>query len=379
MTSISPNEWHVSDLDRFVAECDRLGGPEHPDTIRAMANFSLTFDTQVDRSLDPFSDEYFAQQMALYIEIASRSFEPTTGELTRIDPIKHSQGANPYLSNNTTVISSHVRTISTVMTVANLPPAARVLDLGCGWGLSSEIMAFCGATIDAVDINPPFVELVNLRAAPRNYDIRARHGEFDSLEADGFYDLILFYECLHHASKPWELIERVKSFLSPTGKIAFAGEPVNEIWWPNWGMRLDYLSVYCIRKFGWFESFYTSLLPSCWTRCGGLSPDWTAERVYRLRHASRHSDRSKANSGDRWRSRRCRCRSSSHRARNHHSWIVSNLAWSQCGPHRNSIVRPHSGIRTRWDCGSHKAYCRIRRICELSESQDRCVMSAQTE
>ncbi|CAN7481409.1 methyltransferase domain-containing protein [Rhizobium rhizogenes] len=269
MTSISPNEWHVSDLDRFVAECDRLGGPEHPDTIRAMANFSLTFDTQVDKSLDPFSDEYFAQQMALYIEIASRSFEPTTGELTRIDPIKHSQGANPYLSNNTTVISSHVRTISTVMTVANLPPAARVLDLGCGWGLSSEIMAFCGATIDAVDINPPFVELVNLRAAPRNYDIRARHGEFDSLEADGFYDLILFYECLHHASKPWELIERVKSFLSPTGKIAFAGEPVNEIWWPNWGMRLDYLSVYCIRKFGWFESGWSeAFIQACFRRAG---------------------------------------------------------------------------------------------------------------
>ena len=269
MTSLSSNEWHISDLDRFVAECDRLGGPEHPDAVRAMQNFSLTFETQIDKSLDPFSDEYFEQQLALYTEISDRSLEPTKGELTPVDPVKHSKGANPFLSSNITVIANHVRTISTVMTVANLPAAARVLDLGCGWGLSSEIMAFCGATIDAVDINPPFVELVNLRAAPRNYDIKARHGEFDSLQADGTYDLILFYECLHHASKPWELIERVKSFLSPTGKIAFAGEPINELWWPHWGIRLDYLSVYCIRKYGWFESGWSeAFIQTCFRRAG---------------------------------------------------------------------------------------------------------------
>ncbi|MCZ3377711.1 methyltransferase domain-containing protein [Rhizobium sp. AG207R] len=267
--SFISNKWRVSDLDQFAIECDRLGGPEHPDAVRAMGNFSLTFDTEIDIRLDPFSDAYFEQQLALYSEISGRSFEPAKGELTPIDAVKHSQGANPFLSTDVSAMASHVRTIATVMTVANLPAGARILDLGCGWGLSSEIMAFCGATIDAVDINPPFVQLVNLRAAPRNYDIKARQGEFDNLQAQGTYDLILFYECLHHASKPWELIERVKPFLSKTGKIAFAGEPINDLWWPHWGLRLDHLSVYCIRKFGWFESGWSEgFIRSCFRRAG---------------------------------------------------------------------------------------------------------------
>ncbi|MBU6296156.1 MAG: methyltransferase domain-containing protein, partial [Planctomycetes bacterium] len=47
---------------------------------------------------------------------------------------------------------------------ANLPPGASILDMGCGWGLSSEAMAFSGASVTAVDINPQFVELIEKRA-----------------------------------------------------------------------------------------------------------------------------------------------------------------------------------------------------------------------
>jgi hypothetical protein len=46
----------------------------------------------------------------------------------------------------------------------------------------------------------------------------------------------------------------VNEFLKPDGKVFFAGEPINELWWKNWGLRLDACSIYCIRKHGWFES-----------------------------------------------------------------------------------------------------------------------------
>ena len=259
----------VSDLDRYVAECDALGGPGDPRAIEAMSGFTLRYTTAVDTSLDPFSAAYFAQQLALYSEISGRKLDQETGELQPIDPAAHAAAANPYRTNDIKFMAKHVRVIVNVLAAANLPPAARILDLGCGWGLSSEVMAFCGAKIDALDINPLFVDLVNRRAPPRNYDIRAQIGAFDTFQAQGPYDLILFYECLHHAVKPWTLIARLKPLLGASGKIAFAGEPINTIWWPHWGIRLDHFSVYCIRKLGWFESGWSlDFLSQCFTRAG---------------------------------------------------------------------------------------------------------------
>jgi hypothetical protein len=54
--------------------------------------------------------------------------------------------------------------------------------------------------------------------------------------------------------RPWVVVSKLAAGLELGGRLVLAGEPINEIWWKHWGMRLDALSVYCIRKFGWFES-----------------------------------------------------------------------------------------------------------------------------
>ena len=138
---------------------------------------------------------------------------------------------------------------------ADPPAGARVLDLGCGWGLSTEMIGFTGAEVTAVDINPKFAELVDLRAMRQGRAVEVVCSNFDDLSlSGGRYDLVLFYECLHHAVKPWETLAHVADLVAPQGRIVLAGEPINAVWWRNWGLRLDALSVYCIRKFGWFES-----------------------------------------------------------------------------------------------------------------------------
>ena len=95
---------------------------------------------------------------------------------------------------------------------------------------------------------------MNRRAVARNLRIKAIQATFDDYIPTRVCDIILFYECLHHAVRPWDVIERLSASLSPGGAFVLAGEPINDAWWPHWGMRLDPLSVYCIRKFGWFES-----------------------------------------------------------------------------------------------------------------------------
>jgi 2-polyprenyl-3-methyl-5-hydroxy-6-metoxy-1,4-benzoquinol methylase len=260
---------HTRDLDAFVAEIDRLGGFEHGDAKSYLADFRLDFDAQVNPQLDPFSDEYFQQQLALYRELAGRALDQQTGELMSLNVDAHVAGNNPYNSADIRFMSKHTRTIHTCLMIANLAPGAKVLDMGSGWGLSSEALAFCGATVTAVDINPLFVELVRRRAERLHLPIESINAGFDTFTSSDKFDLLLFYECLHHSVKPWETLSHLGQFVKADGKIIFAGEPINRFWWPHWGLRLDPGSVYCLRKFGWWENGWTvEFITRCFERAG---------------------------------------------------------------------------------------------------------------
>ncbi|UWU23541.1 class I SAM-dependent methyltransferase (plasmid) [Rhizobium sp. CB3060] len=241
------------ELDNFVRGCDELGGVEDPRAADFIADFELIFKSVVDENLNPFGDAYFNQQMALYTEISGREVDQETGEISPIDPVFQADGINPYRSSDLSFMSRHVRAISTAMMVAQLRKDADILDVGSGWGLSSEIIAYCGGQVTSVDINPLFVELVRLRARKLGLPIDAVRGNFDEFQLKKKYDAAFFYECLHHALRSWVAVENVGRHLKPGGKIIFAGEPIFDRW-INWGMRLDAVSVYCIRKFGWMET-----------------------------------------------------------------------------------------------------------------------------
>lgn len=246
------NTFHTSKLDEFVAECDRRGGIQHPDCVGFIHNFHLEFETNVEVTIDPFSDEYFKSQVALYEEIAGRKLDQDSGE--QFDVPANFESPNPYASGDIRFIAKHARTILNCVMLADLKPGSKVLDLGCGWGLSSEMIGFTGAHVHAVDINPQFTDLVTKRLTRRGIPHDVTVSSFDQFDTGETYELILFYECLHHSAKVWETVEHMAKFLKPGGKMIFAGEPINNSWWPEWGMRLDPLSVFCIRKFGWFET-----------------------------------------------------------------------------------------------------------------------------
>ncbi|MBW9114858.1 class I SAM-dependent methyltransferase [Rhizobium cauense] len=247
----------VDDLSDFVTECDALGGIADPRVAKYVADFTLSYRSAINETLDPFGDEYFRQQMALYREIAGRDIDQSTGELMPLDVPTHAASANPYNTADLSFMTKHVRSVATAMLIAKLPPNADVLDIGSGWGLSSEVIAFCGATVTSVDINPLFVDLASQRAKRLNLPIDARQGNFDHFEIDKKFDVAFFYECLHHALRPWVVVENAGRHLKEGGKIVFSGEPVYP-YWKNWGLRLDAVSIYCIRKFGWFESGWSA-------------------------------------------------------------------------------------------------------------------------
>ena len=244
------------DLDGFVAKVDELGGPGAPAAAAWWEGMLYSPATHIPATLDPFSDAYVTAQLRLYTEMSGRELDQEAYEHTDF-PIDHCVGAcNAYGQSRPAAMVHHYLRLGAVVQKAGLPDGAHVLDMGAGWGLSSEFLATLGCRVTAVDINASFVELVRRRADRLSLPIRPRKGAFESFaqaDVSETYDAALFYECLHHAVRPWVALSRVAAVLKPGGVLMLAGEPVNDFW-PHWGLRLDPLSVYCIRKFGWFES-----------------------------------------------------------------------------------------------------------------------------
>jgi len=241
-------------LDAFVRASDRRGGPNAPACDAFWRDVTYKPTVVLQDGLDPFGPEYMDVQLALYREISGRHLDQASNEMTSFDLAAHVAAANPYGAYAPAAAALHLRRLSRAIEAVQPQMGAHMLDMGCGWGLSSEVAAFLGLDVTGVDINPNFVSLVNQRAVARGLKIKAVQAAFDNYVPERSCDIILFYECLHHAVRPWDVVEKLSASLATDGAFVLAGEPVNEIWWPHWGMRLDPLSIYCIRKFGWFES-----------------------------------------------------------------------------------------------------------------------------
>lgn len=258
------------ELDDFVAGCDERGGLKSAACVEWMSDFEYVLDTRVDERLDPFSEAYVEEQLAVYRELSGRELDQEQHEQTPFDFDASLRGANPYGSDDPSFLVPHAVAVLHSLYLAELPPSPRVLDMGCGWGLSTELMGFCGARLTCVDVNPDFLRLVRERAAARGLDVRTVQAEFESFESDEQgYDMAIFYECLHHTVRPWRALENVARAVADDGKIVLSGEPIQSTWWRTWGLRLDPASVYSTRKHGWFESgFSRSFLRRCFERCG---------------------------------------------------------------------------------------------------------------
>lgn len=101
--------------------------------------------------------------------------------------------------------------------IAACPQGGRVLDLGCGPGISSAMMAEAGLEVDATDASAEMVAL-----AARAPGVTARQATFDQIEGEDIYDGIWAAFCLLHAPRadfPHHLAALRKA-LKPGGKFA---------------------------------------------------------------------------------------------------------------------------------------------------------------
>ncbi|MFO0985106.1 MAG: class I SAM-dependent methyltransferase [Planctomycetota bacterium] len=103
---------------------------------------------------------------------------------------------------------------------AGLEPGKRVLEIGCGTGMFTQMFAATGARIVAVDISAPLIARAQGRRLPAD-QVRFLVKRFEDCDVDGPFDAVIGSSILHHLDLTAAL-GKIHELLRPGGRMSFA-------------------------------------------------------------------------------------------------------------------------------------------------------------
>lgn len=256
---VSPSE--------FDAVLDRLGGgvPDAAEYVR-LTKFVLDVpDVARLNGLDPFSDDYHRGVLDLYLALRSRpdeegagGYTPERDEAPSYDvPEAIWTGLVPWSFRDAAMTGEHLYAWGHILRHLGLGPGGSVLEYGPGSGQLLLMLARMGYRACGVDIDRVAVEVIRQQAARMSLPIEVEQARFGEGFGTERFDAVMFYEAFHHAIDFQALLRSLHGRIKPGGRLLLCGEPVVEAPRPDvpyaWGPRLDALSVFCMRRFGWME------------------------------------------------------------------------------------------------------------------------------
>jgi SAM-dependent methyltransferase len=115
--------------------------------------------------------------------------------------------------------------------------AASAVDLGCGAGRHSGLLADRAEHVLAVDVADRMLAIARTERARPNIDYQ-RRGVLDVTPEDGPFDVVLSVHALHHVGKPDTVLPHVRSLLAPGGLLIVA-DIVDPGGWPTREFHID--------------------------------------------------------------------------------------------------------------------------------------------
>ncbi len=94
----------------------------------------------------------------------------------------------------------------------------KVLEIGCGTGMFTEMFAASGADLTAVDLSEDLLAIARRRGIP-NARFLAR--PFETCEVEGPFDAVIGSSVLHHLVLE-DALPRIFGLLAPGGRLSFA-------------------------------------------------------------------------------------------------------------------------------------------------------------
>jgi SAM-dependent methyltransferase len=124
----------------------------------------------------------------------------------------------PRYADTTAQLTSHA--VPHLLDAAHLTIDSRALEVGCGPGHITAMMAATGATVTGVDLVPAMIEM----ARTLHPDLEFVQADAKQLPfADDTFDVVLVNFSIHHFARPDVVCTEIRRVLKPGGRFVFAG------------------------------------------------------------------------------------------------------------------------------------------------------------
>ena len=246
---VAPDE-----LDAVLARATALMGPA-PDEARALlGGIVLALPTAPPE--DPFSDAYRDWTWDLYRAVSGRAGYDTGHEASPFDLAAALERPFPYQTGSLALVGrdlvarGHLLECLADAVGAHVGPR-RVVEFGPGWGNLTRDLVATGLDVTAVELDEKFCRLIEHRCdGPGRVTVEL--GDMLGFAATEPFDAAVFFESFHHCADHLAMLRRLHDMVRPGGVVLFAAEPIQNLDYP-WGPRLDGLSVWSSRTYGWLE------------------------------------------------------------------------------------------------------------------------------
>ena len=148
-----------------------------------------------------------------------------------IDYVKNTGGLDrvwlndkPFRGANAHESARLLRDFAAILELLALPEGACVLDVGCGPGWTSALLARMGYRVKGFDLAPDMVTLAARRAEREGVSDRVTVQVADSEQFDfpPEFDAVLVYDTLHHTQNERAVLANCYRALKPGGKLVLA-------------------------------------------------------------------------------------------------------------------------------------------------------------
>jgi SAM-dependent methyltransferase len=263
-------------LDAELAEAARLFSVSEDQARHFLDHFEVAL--PLDAPTDPFSADYREWTWDLYRRISGRAAYELDNEASPFDLEVAKARPYPFQTESAATVAHDLQARSRLIgsigeaTSDGLAPPARLVEFGPGWGNLTNDLAATGFQITAVEVDDQFCTLIQERCAvPAN--LRIVKSDMLAFETAEPYDAAIFFESFHHCADHLAMLRRLHQIVRPGGLVFFASEPIAPFAYP-WGPRLDGLSAWSSRTYGWLElGFETRYFDAALARTG-----WAADR-----------------------------------------------------------------------------------------------------
>ncbi len=202
-------------------------------------------------------------------------------------PINHVYEVNKPFSDPEGLSGDLLIATGTIIKLLHLKAGASVLDLGCGSGWTSILLAHCGFQVTGVDINSSSLAIGRRNAEERGIPVKFINKDIQSFTVNQLFDAVVIFDSLHHCLREHLVLAKAMSALRPGGKILMCEQNYPDE--DSAGVLTHKPAIQAMRKHGTLEKgLGTRYLIRVLFDCGfEMATVFTSQGHYRTWHMAR--------------------------------------------------------------------------------------------